>query len=90
MHTHLLTRTSAAALLAATSAQASRIFQEQPRRRTNGSRPFGLPLPKRPCLRATASAALSLAARIAIPVIVLHGVSAVAFAQNATWRKSVA
>ena len=66
----------------------SRIFQEQPRRRTNGLRPFGLPLPKRPRLRATAvlaSTALSLTARIAIPVIVLNGVSGVAFAQDATW-----
>ncbi|HWZ73462.1 MAG TPA: hypothetical protein VN326_18560 [Casimicrobiaceae bacterium] len=88
MHTHLLTTTAAAALLAATSAQASRIFQEQPCRRTNGSRPFGLPLPKQPRLRATAvlaTAALNLAARIAIPIIVLSGVSGVAFAQNATW-----
>jgi autotransporter-associated beta strand protein len=88
MRTHLLmTTTSAAALLATTSAQASRIFQEQPCRRTNGSRPFGLPLPKRPRLRATAvlaSAALKVAARIAIPVIVLNGVSGVASAQNAT------
>ena len=89
MRAHLLTTTAAAALLAATSAQASRIFQEQPCRRTNGSRPFGLPLPKRPRLRATAvlaSAALNLAARIAIPVIVLNGVSGVASAQNATWN----
>jgi hypothetical protein len=88
MRTHLLTTTAAAALIPATSAQASRIFQEQPCRRTNGSRPFGLPLPKRPRLRATAvlaSAARTLAARIAIPVIVLNGVSGVAFAQNATW-----
>ena len=68
--------------------QASRIFQGQPCRRTNGSRPFGLPLPKRPRLHATAllvCAALNLAARIAIPVIVLNGVSGVAFAQDATW-----
>ena len=86
MHTHLLTTTAAAALLAASSAQASRIFQEQPCRRTNGSRPFGLPLPKRPRLRATASAALNLAARIAIPVIVLNGVSGVASAQDAIWN----
>ena len=88
MHAHLLTTTSAAALLAASSAQASRIFQEQPCRRTNGSQPFGLPLPKRPRLRAIAvlaSAALNLTARIAIPVIVLNGVSGVASAQNATW-----
>ena len=88
MRIHLLATTAAAALLAATFAQASRIFQEQPCRRTNGSRPYGLPLPKRPRLRATAvlaSAVLSLAARIAIPVIVLNGVSGVAFAQNATW-----
>ncbi len=52
------------------------------------SRPFGLSLPKRPRLRATAvlaSAALNLAARIAIPVIVLNGVSGVASAQDATW-----
>ena len=55
-------------------------------RRTNGSRPFGLPLPKQPRLRATASAALSRAARIAIPVIVLNGISGVASAQNAQWR----
>jgi hypothetical protein len=82
MRTHLLATTAAAALLAATSAQASRIFQEQPCRRTNGSRSFGLPLPKRPRLRA----ALNLAARIAIPVIVLNGVSGVAFAQNAIWN----
>ena len=86
VHAHLLTTTAAATLLAATSAQASRIFQEQPCRRTNGSRPFGLPLPKRPRLRATASAALNLAARIALPVIVLNGVSGVASAQNATWN----
>ena len=86
VHAHLLTTTAAAALLAASSAQASRIFQEQPCRRTNGSRPFGLPLPKRPRLRATASAALNLAARIALPVIVLNGVSGVASAQNATWN----
>ena len=88
MRIHLLATTAAAALLAATFAQASRIFQEQPCRRTNGSRPYGLPLPKRPRLRATAvlaSAVLSLAARIAIPVIILNGVSGVAFAQNATW-----
>jgi hypothetical protein len=88
MRTHLLATTAAAALLAAKSAQASRIFQEQPCRRTNGSRPVGLPLPKRPRLRATAvlaSAALRLAARIAIPVIVLSGVSGVASAQDATW-----
>ena len=87
MRTHLLATTAAAALLPATSAQASRIFQEQPCRRTNGSRPFGLPLPKRPRLRATAvlaSAALNLAARIAIPVIVLNGVTGVASAQ--TWN----
>ena len=84
VHAHLLTTTTAATLLAVTSAQASRIFQEQPRRRTNGSRPFGLPLPKRPRLRATASAALNLVARIAIPVIVLNGVSGVASAQS-TW-----
>jgi autotransporter-associated beta strand protein len=80
MRLHLLATTAAAALLAATSAQASRIFQEQPCRRTNGSRPFGLPLPKRPRLRATAvlaSAALNLA--------VLNGVSGVASAQDATW-----
>ena len=86
MHAHLLTTTAAAALLTASSAQASRIFQEQPCRRTNGSRPFGLPLPKRPRLRATASAALNLAARIAIPVIVLNGVSGVASAQDAIWN----
>ena len=89
MRAHLLATTAAAALLPATSAQASRIFQEQPCRRTNGSRPFGLPLPKRPRLRATAvlaSAALNLAARIAIPVIVLNGVSGVASAQDATWN----
>jgi autotransporter-associated beta strand protein len=89
MRTHLLATTAAAALLAATSVQASRIFQEQPCRRPNGSRPFGLPLPKRPRLRATAvlaSAALNLAARIAIPVIVLNGVSGVASAQNAVWN----
>src|SRR5580704_18527637 len=64
MRTHLLATTAAAALLAATSAQASRIFQEQPCRRTNGSRPSGLSLPKRPRLRAIAvlaSAALNLA-----------------------------
>jgi autotransporter-associated beta strand protein len=64
MRTHLLATTAAAALLAATSAQASGIFQEQPCRRTNGSRPSGLSLPKRPRLRATAvlaSAALNLA-----------------------------
>ena len=88
MRAHLLATTAAVALLAATSAHASRIFQEQPCRRTNGSRPYGLPLPKRPRLRSTAvlaSAVLSLAARIAIPVIVLNGVSGVAFAQNATW-----
>jgi hypothetical protein len=78
MRTHLMATTAAAALLAATSAQASR---EQPCRRPNGSRPFGLPLPKRPRLRA----ALNLAARIAIPVIVLNGVSGVASAQNAIW-----
>ncbi len=87
----LLTRfqtspTSAAALIAAISDEASRIFQEQPRRHTNGSRPFGLPLPKRSCLRATASAALNVAARIAIPAIVLNGVSGVASAQNAIWN----
>jgi outer membrane autotransporter protein len=67
--------------------QASRIFREQPCRRANGSRPYGLPLPKRR-LHATAvlaSAALNLAARIAIPVIVLNGVSGVASAQDATW-----
>jgi autotransporter-associated beta strand protein len=88
MHAQLLTTTAAAALLAASSAQASRIFQEQPCRRTNGSQPFGLPLPKRPRLRAIAvlaSAALNLTARIAIPVILLNGVSGVASAQNATW-----
>jgi hypothetical protein len=88
MRAHLLATVAAAALLPAASAQASRIFQEQPCRRTNGSRPFGRPLPKRPRLRATAvlaSAALSLAGRIAVPVIVLNGVSGVAFAQNATW-----
>ena len=87
MRLHLLATTAAAALLPATSAHASRIFQEQPCRRTNGSRPFGLPLPRRPRLRATAvlaSAALNLAARIAIPVIVLNGVSGVASAQ--TWN----
>ena len=85
MRTHLLATTAAAALLPATSAQASRIFQEQPCRRTNGSRPFGLPEAAR--LRATAvlaSAALNLAARIAIPVIVLNGVTGVASAQ--TWN----
>ena len=86
MHTHLLTTTATAALLAASPAQASRIFQEQPCRRTSGSRSFGLPLPKRPRLRATASAAFNLAARIAIPVIVLNGVSGVASAQNAIWN----
>ena len=86
MHRDLLTTTATAALLAASSAQASRIFQEQPCRRTNGSRPFGLPLPKRPRLRATASAALNLAARIALPVIVLNGVSGVASAQDGLWR----
>ena len=85
MHTHLLTTTAAAALLAASSAQASRIFQEQPCCRTNGSRPFGLTLSKRPRLRATASAALNLAARIALPVIVLNGVSGVASAQDGLW-----
>ena len=88
MRAHLLATTATVALLAATSAHASRIFQEQPCRRTNGSRPYGLPLPKRPRLRSTAvlaSAVLSLAARIAIPVIILNGVSGVAFAQNATW-----
>ena len=45
-------------------------------------------LPKRPRLRATAvlaSAALNLAARIAIPAIVLNGVSGMASAQDATW-----
>jgi autotransporter-associated beta strand protein len=86
MHRGLLTTTATAALLAASPAQASRIFQEQPCPRTNGSRPFGLPLPKRPRLRATASAALNLAARIAIPVIVLNGISGVASAQDATWN----
>ena len=35
--------------------------------------------------RLLASTALSLTARIAIPVVVLNGVSAVAFAQDATW-----
>ena len=90
MHAHLLTTTAAATLLAATSAQASRIFQEHRCRRTNGSRPFGLPLPKQPRLRATASAALSRAARIAIPVIVLNGISGVASAQNAQWRGPIA
>src|SRR6476646_1518904 len=81
------TTTPAVALLAATFAQASRIFQGQPCRGTNGSRPFGLPLPKRPRLHATAvlaSTALNFAARIAIPVIVLNGVSGVASAQDAT------
>ena len=93
MRIHLLATTAAVALLAATFAQASRIFQEQPCRRTNGSRPYGLRLPKRPRLRATAvlaSAVLSLAARIAIPVIVLNGVSGVAFAQNAKWSGTAA
>ena len=93
MRIHLLATTAAVALLAATFAQASRIFQEQPCRRTNGSRPYGLRLPKQPRLRATAvlaSAVLSLAARIAIPVIVLNGVSGVAFAQNATWSGTAA
>ena len=85
MHRDLLATTATAALLATSSAQPSRIFQEQPCRRTNGSRPFGLPLPKRPRLRTTASAALNLAARIALPVIVLNSVSGVASAQDATW-----
>jgi autotransporter-associated beta strand protein len=88
MRALFLTTTAVATLFAAKSAQANRPFQEQPCRRTSRLRLFGPPLRKRPRLPATAvaSTALSRAARITIPVIVLNGVSGVASAQNAIWN----